>query len=733
MRTTYIVHMDKSLMPKPFLSQENWYESIVYSLKFTNSHFVNGHGSPPSLIYKYNNALHGFSVDLSPEELKSLKKVSGFISAYRDNKIILDTTLTPEFLSLSPISGLLKASNSGRDIIIGILDSGIWPESPSFKNDGISSEVPSKWKGSCDGGKDFNFSMCNGKIIGARYFNRGLKRNLRGSMSSPDSARDDTGHGTVVSAIAAGNYVEGASFDGYAEGIARGVAPFARLAVYKVAWKEGTYESDIINGIDQAIADGVDVINMSFGKIPREKIYEDAVAIASFAAVEKGIVVSTSGGNEGSAYRKVKNGFPWVLTVTAGTIDRQIGGTLVMGNGLSITGQSMYSKGNTLDNMRLVYEESLSTCSSPALLNRAPEGIIVCDIGNIEHQIKSLGNANLKAAILICGDPSILRLIKISYPYIVIRPEDANSLIMYAKYDDEPSASIQFKQTFIGVKHSPTVGSYASRGPSLYFPNILKPDIMAPGTLILAASIPNNTTIHRASNKLVSDTYIFGTGSSFACPHVAGVTALLRKAHPEWSVAAIMSAIITTANAVDNTLQPILEYDNGFKMASPLSMGAGHIDPNKALDPGLIYDATPQDYLNHLCSFTSYKLHIKEITRSKNYTCSNPSPDLNLPSILSSYTIDTIMRPVKFQRIVTNVGEGFATYKCNVTEPLGFQVSVVPRRLLFGRKYEKQTYTLTLTSTGLMSHLSFGQIIWVEENGKHLVKSPIVIYFEEFL
>ncbi|KAB1221469.1 Subtilisin-like protease [Morella rubra] len=432
-----------------------------------------------------------------------------FKSATRTAYIVhMDKSLMPK-----PFNSHGKlASNSGRDIIIGILDSGIWPESPSFKNDGISSEVPSKWKGSCEGGKDFNFSMCNGKIIGARYFNRGLKRNLRASMLSPDSARDDTGHGTVVSAIAAGNYVEGASFDGYAEGIARGVAPFARLAVYKVSWKEGTYESDLING-----------------------------------------------GNEGPIYRKVKNGFPWVLTVTAG---------------------------NTLDNMRLVYEESLSTCSSPALLNRAPEGIIVCDIGNIEHQIKSLGNANLKAAILICGDPSILRLIKISYPYIVIRPEDANPLIMYSKYDDEPSASIQFKQTFIGVKHSPTVGSYASRGPSLYFPNILKPDIMAPGTLIFAASIPNSTTIHSAINKL---------------------------------------------------------------------------------------------------------------------------------------------------RIVTNVGEGFAAYNANVTEPSGFQVSVVPWRLLFLRKYEKQTYTITLTSTRLMSQLSFGQIIWVEENGKHLVRSPIVMYEGKFM
>ncbi|XP_059451377.1 subtilisin-like protease SBT3 [Corylus avellana] len=425
--------MDKSLMPKAFNSHQNWYSSTIDSLKFTNQPSLTRNPSSPSLVYIYGNALHGFSIVLSVDELEALKKSRGFISAYPDSTMMFDTTHTPEFLSLNLASDLLHASNYGQDAIIGVIDSGVWPESPSFKDGDITTKAPTKWKGSCKGGQDFNSSMCNKKLIGARYFNAGLKAELKDSFHSVDSARDFLGHGTTVSTIAAGNYVEGASFFGYAEGTAKGVAPHARVAIYKVSWLEGIRAFDVIAGLEQAIVDGVDVICFCLTFPERRNLYEDPLAIASFAAMEKGIVVSTAAGNSGPHYKSVMNDIPWVLTVsTAGTIDRQIGGTLIVGDGLKISGWSMFS-GTMLQNMTLLYSKTLSTCTSTILLSKALDGIVICDIGNIYEQIRAIVSTNLSAVILTSQHPDILDLLKVSYPYMVIGPDEGQFVVKYGK------------------------------------------------------------------------------------------------------------------------------------------------------------------------------------------------------------------------------------------------------------------------------------------------------------
>lgn len=147
-RRTYIVHMDTSLMPKAFSSYCNWYYSTVNSLNSANFASFDGHpSSSSSLIYTYNHALDGFSASLSLDELEALKKYPGFLSAYRDKTVKLDSTHTPEFLSLNPSINLWPGSNFGEDVIVGVLDSGIWPESESFKDKGMSAKVPSRWKG----------------------------------------------------------------------------------------------------------------------------------------------------------------------------------------------------------------------------------------------------------------------------------------------------------------------------------------------------------------------------------------------------------------------------------------------------------------------------------------------------------------------------------------------------------------------------------------------------------
>lgn len=188
-------------------------------------------------MYNSDHAIHRFSASLSLNELQALSNSLGFLSAYKDRSYLkLATTRTPEFISLSPTYGLWPRSNYGQGAIIGVIDSDIWPEKVSFHDHDMKHKTISEWNGSCIGGKHFNSSLCYSKIIGVRYFDKGLKEKY-GKLAGTESARDTNGHWDICFFhIAAGNYVDEVSYFGYAKGTAKGVAPFAKLAIYKVAW-----------------------------------------------------------------------------------------------------------------------------------------------------------------------------------------------------------------------------------------------------------------------------------------------------------------------------------------------------------------------------------------------------------------------------------------------------------------------------------------------------------------
>ncbi|KAK1553869.1 hypothetical protein Q3G72_004691 [Acer saccharum] len=520
-RSTHIIHMDLSSMPKTFTSLQNWHSSIIDSLKPTNTPSSDGHHSSPALVYSYENAAHGFSAILSQQELETLKKLPGFVSAYSDKNVTLDTTHTPEFLSLNIVSGLWPASNYGEDVIVGT---------------------------------------------------------------------------------------------------ARGLAPRARLAMYKVIFDEGRYASDVLAGMDQAIADGVNVISISMG-FDGVPLYEDPIAVASFAAMEKGVVVSSSAGNDGPSLGTLHNGIPWVLTVAAGTIDRSFAGTVTLGNGQTIVGWTMFPASAFVENVPLVYNKTYSACNSSKLLSKAPlDAIIVCEeTGFFEDQLNLICAFNFRGAIFVSKETD---LGGVSCPGVVISPEDAPAVLNYAKIGNTSFASIKFQQTVLGTKPAPAVASYTSRGPSPSYPGILKPDVMAPGSLVLAAWIPHDYTAQIGSNVLLSSDYNMISGTSMACPHASGVAALL-----------------------------------------------------KAL------------YNNKTASYVQ-----------------------------------------TFNRTVTNVGEGAATYKATVTAPKGSTVVVSPEKLVFENKYEKQSYTLTIKyKKDDEENVSFGALVWIEESGKFTVRSPIAV------
>lgn len=228
---------------------------------------------------------------------------------------------------------------------MGVLDTGIWPESPSFYDHGMP-PVPQKWKGICQKGHNFNSSNCNRKLIGARFFTKG--HNVASTSSSSTntvieyaSPRDAHGHGTHTASTAAGTPVPMASVLGNGAGEARGMAPGAHIAVYKVCWFNGCYSSDILAAMDLAIRDGVDVLSLSLGGFPIP-LYDDTIAIGSFRAVEHGISVVCAAGNNGPIESSVANEAPWIATVGAGTLDRRFPAIVQLGNGKFLYGESIY-------------------------------------------------------------------------------------------------------------------------------------------------------------------------------------------------------------------------------------------------------------------------------------------------------------------------------------------------------------------------------------------------------
>ncbi|KAK6138983.1 hypothetical protein DH2020_027272 [Rehmannia glutinosa] len=596
-------------------------------------------------------------------------------------------------------------------------------------------EFPARWKGICQSGKEFNSSLCNKKLIGARYFNEGVRAANPGVTITMNSARDESGHGTHVASTAVGNYVDGVSFFGYAPGTARGVAPRARLAAYKVLWNEGSYESDALAGIDQAVADGVDILSISLS-YRRRDLYENPIAIAGFGAREKGILVSVSAGNRGPSFATLLEGIPWAFVVASGTVDRWFSGTLTLGNSKTITGWTMFPARAVVRNLNLVYNETLSACNSTELLAEAPDqSIIVCNLTDENTSLfflwSDLSRSNARAAIIISEDTSILRSTSFPYPGVVITPSEARDVVNYASNSDTPIASITFQETILGLepRAAPALSGSSSRGPARSYPGILKPDIMAPGVLILAAYNPYTSTARIDNNIFLSSDYTLLSGTSMACPHISGIAALLKAAHPDWSPAAIQSAMMTTANPRDNTGKPIKDMEFNYRVATPLGIGSGQVDPNRALDPGLVYDANAQDYVNLVCSMNFTPEQTRTIIRSS-YNCSNPSSDLNYPSFIALYEVQenrtTLTR--KFKRTVTNVGNGAATYKVKVDKPKGSTITISPETLVFRKKNEKQSYSLTIRYRSNNEFvINDGSITWIEENGQHTVRSPIVV------
>ncbi|KAF7004263.1 hypothetical protein CFC21_019492 [Triticum aestivum] len=682
------------------------------------------------LVHSYHHVASGFAARLTRRELDAVSAMPGFVAAVPDVIYRLQTTHTPQFLGLNTALGYRNPSvGSGDGVIIGVLDTGVFPNHPSFSGKGMP-PPPAKWKGRCD----FNASACNNKLIGARSF-------ISEGSSSGGPPTDEEGHGTHTSSTAAGAVVPGAQVLGQANGTASGMAPRAHLAMYKVCSEDGCASVDILAGIDAAVSDGCDVISMSLGgeSVP---FYHDSIAVGTFAAAEKGIFVSMAAGNSGPNYTTLSNDAPWMLTVAASTMDRLISAQVILGDGLSFDGESVYQPDSV--EAPLVYAGASSTPLAQFCGNGSLDGfdvknkIVLCerggDVGRVDKGIEVLraGGAGMILTnefidgYSLLADAHVLPASHVSYAAGV-------EIKNYIKCTPNCTAKISFRGTVLGTSPAPAITSFSSRGPSTQNMDILKPDITGPGVSVLAAwpfKVGPPTCGFGMMPPPAKPTFNILSGTSMSTPHLAGVAALIKSKHPDWSPAAIKSAIMTTADVTDRSGTLIL--DEQHKTADLFAVGAGHVNPEKAVDPGLVFDAAAEDYIGYLCGmYTNQQVSViarravdcSAVKVIREYQLNYPSISLRFPQTWSPTFV------IEVDRTVKNVGEVPATYHHQVDMPADSPVSVgvFPSSLLFAEADQVQKLQIFVWATNSSATAVQGALLWVSE--KHTVRIPISVTF----
>ncbi|WJX26892.1 hypothetical protein P8452_15762 [Trifolium repens] len=689
----YIVYMGslpKEISYSPTSHHLSMLQQVIYDSDIENH-----------LVQSYKRSFNGFSAILNDQQREKLVGMKDVVSVFPSQEYHIQTTRSWDFLGLP--QSIKRGKIVESDLVIGVLDTGIWPESRSFSDKGLG-PIPKKWRGVCAGGGNLS---CNNKIIGARWY----------PGSEGESARDHLGHGTHVASTLGGRRIKGVSYYGLAKGTIRGGVPSSRIAVYKVC-NPNCRDDNILAAFDDAIADGVDIINISIGNKTAVDFLKDTIAIGSFHAMEQGILTVHAAGNYGPNSSTISSVAPWLFSVAAATIDRQFIDKLILGNGKTFIGKSINivpSNGTKFPivvcNATSCHGDYTSPEKCPCVDKKLVKGKIVLsgDIGggDIAYPYGAIGSI-----LNFTYDASIIS----HRPSLNLDSKDFDLVQSYTYSTKYPVAEI-LKSDVVRDTTAPKIASFSSRGPNPIVPEIMKPDISAPGIDILAAFSPIAPSIDGYN---VSEKYSIHFGTSLACPHAAGVAAYVKSFHPDWSPAAIKSAIMTTAKTVNG---------NYNDMVGEFAYGSGNVNPQQALHPGLIYDITKQDYMQMLCNFGYNDTKVEQISGEKS-SCHGASnrylvKDINYPALV------ILVKPrkrfiAKIHRTVTNVGSPNSSYTATIIPIPKIKIEVVPKLLSFKSLHEKQSFVVIVTGRANSNQTMFSSsLVW--SDGTHNVKSPIII------
>jgi len=689
-------------------------------------------------LHSYGYVFNGFAAELTAEQATKLAQTKGVVAVTKDEARSVDTSSTPDFLGLTAPGGAWSETK-GEGVIIGIVDGGIWPESLSFSdrtgtNGNASREgklayqqIPG-WHGRCIPGEEFNASNCNQKLIGARYYNAGWGGNAGIDAQLPwefNSPRDFGGHGTHTASTAGGNQDVPTTGPAAVFGNVSGIAPRARIAAYKVCWETGTggscFNTDSVAAIDQAVADGVDVINFSISG--SRTSFRDPVEIAFLYAADAGVFVAASAGNSGPTSSTVAHPGPWLTTVAAGTHNRDGQGSVTLGNGSTYFGASVATAvgpapfiDSTEAGLPGADPTAVALCFAAvdnggvAVLDPAKVAgrIVLCDRGVTARVNKSLAvmEAGGVGMVLVNTIVASLNADFHFVPSVHLQSTDRAAVKAYAA---SPGATATINSaTIVYNAPAPFTASFSSRGPLLAGNgDVLKPDLIAPGQDILAAVAPPGNR---------GRSFDLYSGTSMSSPHVAGLAALFKEEHPTWSPMAIKSALMTTG-------YDVLDGGTPAPNTNPVLIfrqGAGHVQPNSALDPGLVYDSGFNDWLALICATQPQGLGAT-CNALWNAGYSRDASDLNQASI----AIGDLPGTQKVKRSVTNVSGGPLTVNANVTGMVGFTTIVTPSSLTLAPGETKPFEVSFLRTSATLNAYSGGQLYWT--SGGYTVRSPIVV------
>ncbi len=681
-------------------------------------------------LHDYSVAFNGFSARLTKAQAQRLGRTRGVLKVWPVEMRTSDTVSTPNFLGLDGSTGVWQKqfggnANAGRGIIVADLDSGIWPENPSFAPLASTPDqalINAKWHGICDPGVQQPIS-CNNKLIGARYYGASFGNRLTDDFNSP---RDFNGHGSHTASTAAGNHGVPVVINGIPFGDASGMAPAARIAVYKVLWENlaagnasGT-TAGIVAAIDDAVADGADVINYSISGSSTSIVSPDEIAF--LGAADAGVFVSASAGNSGPGASTVAHNAPWEMTVAASTHDRGAVKTVTLGNGASYQGlgygaavptspivSSTVSGVTGADPTKATQCWSKASNGGTAVLDPAKVTgkIVMCTRGVNARVDKSLAvkEAGGIGMVLIDTPGASPTADFHSVPSIHVNFADGQQVKTYVDANvDTATASIS--ATDSSPVEAPSMAGFSSAGPALAGGgDLLKPDITAPGVSVIAAVAPPG------NGGFDFNSY---DGTSMAAPHITGIAALIKQKHPSWSPMWIKSAIMTTATTLTNRGNPI---QRAGVAATPLDYGSGHVQPAPAFDPGLVYDSSFDDWAAYICAIGQ----LSEATCAS-FPSIDPS-DFNSPSI----AIGALPGKQTVTRTFTNTSPNQASqFKATIQAPPGMTVTVNDDKITVP-PMQSRSYKLTITRTNAaFSQWAFGSITWTDKRG-HSVRSPIAV------
>ncbi len=704
------------------------------------------------ILHSFKHAYNGFTAKLNAKQKAQLESHPEVIGVWEDRLEIINTANTPEFLGLTGPGGQHTMNVKGEGVIIGVIDTGIWPENPSFADDGSYTDPADLgWQGACDTGTDEEFS-CNNKLIGARYFDASFSStyDVQYALGEFDSPRDADGHGSHTAGTAGGNEAVAATLSGAAAGTVSGMAPRARIAAYKACWNSdyknpeggdeaGCFYGDTMAAIDAAVTDGVDVINYSIGGSRTDLTIPSTAAMLNAAAA--GVFVAVSAGNSGPDKETVGTPAPWVTSVAASTYN---GISTIIGKALDITsgplaGSSLMSVPSAFSPAtvgltgELALAEPIQACNDAPLTNAdelvGKVALIARGSCAFTEKFLNAQNAGATGVVVYTTEGTSPFSMGGEDPAVTI----TGSMVSFADGQSltesvlAESTLVTFTDTAASgeaVEVGNTIASFSSRGPNLNTYDIIKPDITAPGVKILAA------TTSAPMFGAAGETFRYLQGTSMSSPHIAGMAALFKESNSSWTPAQIKSAMMTTA-------RQDLTKEDGTTQADPYDFGSGHVAPVSALDPGLLFDTNLADYLAFLCGQDKADFVSGYDTSCADLTAAGFSTDasqLNLPSI----AIAELLEAETIFRTVSNATSVASSYAATIEAPEGFEVSVktfdsegneTPETTLdVAAEGSKASFALTFNKTDAteVETWKFGAITWTDGAG-HSVRLPLAI------